>query len=67
MKKDEYLTMMKNMGNEVDIDYLNKLEENGEVTPWLQELITKHSGDIQTKFQELLNLKFKAQVSIILY
>lgn len=53
-KKNEWLDQQKGFGRSVDYDELSKIEENDEMTPWLQEIITKQSGDIDVKFREVL-------------
>lgn len=66
-KKEEWINQQKGMNKEIDLDEINKKEVNGEMTPWLQELITKYSGDIQSKFKEILSLKYLLpEVSITL-
>ena len=30
------------------------MEENGEITPWLSEIIQKQAGDVDEKFNEVL-------------
>ena len=39
------------------MEYLKKLEENNEITPWVQEIISKHAGDIHSKFEEIFSNK----------
>lgn len=64
-KKEEWINQQKGMNNQIDLEELNEKEDSGEMTPWLQELITKYSGDIQSKFREILSLKYlMPQVSI---
>lgn len=58
-KKEEWINIQKGQGNEVDIEEVNKLEQaKDKLPPWIQEIVTKHAGDIQSKFEEILNLKF---------
>lgn len=53
-KKEDWIDQQKGFGRDIDYEHLKKLEENNEMTPWLQEIITKQSGDIDEKFNEVL-------------
>lgn len=59
-KKIEWINQQKGLEKDFDIEEIERKEQNGEMTPWLFELISKYSGDIHAKFQEILgNLHYE--------
>jgi hypothetical protein len=48
-KIDEFMAELKILSEE-----LNEIEAKGEMTPWMQDVITRQAGDIHASFQEIL-------------
>mmetsp|Transcript_30598 Transcript_30598/g.35029 ORF Transcript_30598/g.35029 Transcript_30598/m.35029 type:complete len:88 (+) Transcript_30598:236-499(+) len=55
-KKEDWINQQKGLEKDINHEELNRMEENNEMTPWIQDLINIHAGDIHSKFEEILNL-----------
>lgn len=44
------------MEKDINVEEYRNMDDRNEMTPWAQELIKNHAGDIQAKFQEILSL-----------
>jgi hypothetical protein len=53
-RKEEWLNQQKGLEKEVNLEELNEIEAKGEMTPWMQDVITRQAGDIHASFQEIL-------------
>ena len=53
-RKEDWLNQQKGLEKEVNLEELNEIEAKGEMTPWMQDVITRQAGDIHASFQEIL-------------
>jgi hypothetical protein len=59
-KKTEWINQAKGLEKDYDIEDIEQKDRDGELTPWLKELISRYSGDIQAKFKDILgNLDYE--------
>lgn len=48
------MNQQKGLEKEVNLEELNEIEAKGDITPWIQDVITRQAGDIHASFKEIL-------------